>query len=117
MPKVQKQKHPQLRSKPTTDLFTVRDILDYKNVDGIDYYLVWWDGFTKQESTWEPLENIKAAEEHGWDEALAECKRKAFNREKYTTLRARGMREINGTKESLRKQPRRRTPEEIAKTN
>ncbi|KAF8862730.1 hypothetical protein BDZ45DRAFT_686558 [Acephala macrosclerotiorum] len=40
------------------DLYSVDRILAEKQEDGRTYYLILWDGYTEDESTWEPLQNI-----------------------------------------------------------
>jgi hypothetical protein len=40
------------------DLYAVDRILAEKQEDGSTYYLVLWDGYTEDESTWEPPQNI-----------------------------------------------------------
>jgi hypothetical protein len=68
--------------KDKPDLFMVKDIIDYRRYGDAEEYLVWWDGFSKDQSTWETLENIKSVEDDGWEEALSDCKRKAILRGK-----------------------------------
>jgi hypothetical protein len=40
------------------DLYYVDRILAEKHEDGSTYYLILWDGYTEDESTWEPPQNI-----------------------------------------------------------
>merc|ERR1719473_875441 len=49
------------------EVFEVEDLVDYRNVNGVDYFLVKWKGDNDQ--TWEPDENI--------GEALGDMKSKA----------------------------------------
>jgi hypothetical protein len=38
--------------------YYVEKILDKKYVDGKTYYLVKWEGYPEDESTWEPYKNL-----------------------------------------------------------
>ncbi|KAL5316311.1 hypothetical protein ACEPPN_015356 [Leptodophora sp. 'Broadleaf-Isolate-01'] len=47
------------RQSTEDDLYSVDRILAEKQEDGRMYYLVLWDGYAEDESTWEPLQNIR----------------------------------------------------------
>jgi hypothetical protein len=44
------------------DLYSVDRILAEKQEDGGTHYLLLWDGYTEDQSTWEPLQNIRDEE-------------------------------------------------------
>jgi hypothetical protein len=50
------------RQSSDSDLYYVNRILAEKEEDGITYYLILWDGYTEDESTWEPPQNIMGKE-------------------------------------------------------
>jgi hypothetical protein len=47
------------RQSTEDDLYSVDRILVEKQEDGRTYYLLLWDGYTEDQSTWEPLQNIR----------------------------------------------------------
>lgn len=47
------------RQSSEEDLYSVDRILAEKQEDGRMYYLLLWNGYTEEESTWEPLHNIR----------------------------------------------------------
>ena len=40
--------------------YEVQSILDFKRVSGKPYYLVKWKGYSDEENTWEPTENLRS---------------------------------------------------------
>jgi hypothetical protein len=44
------------------DLYSVDHLLAEKQEDGGTHYLLLWDGYTEDQSTWEPLQNIRDKE-------------------------------------------------------
>jgi hypothetical protein len=44
------------------DLYSVDGVLAEKQEDGRTYYLLLWDGYTEDQSAWEPLQNIRNEE-------------------------------------------------------
>ena len=39
--------------------YAVRDIIDYKVENGVEWFLVFWVGCSKAESTWEPIQSLE----------------------------------------------------------
>jgi len=42
--------------------YMVDSVLEHKMVDGRRYYLVRWDGFGKEDDSWEPVENLRGTQ-------------------------------------------------------
>lgn len=42
-----------------SDLYSVQDIWDSKKINGKEYFLVKWEGYSPDENTWEPIENLE----------------------------------------------------------
>eukprot|EP00921_Rhytidocystis_pertsovi_P004839 GHVQ01008413.1.p1 GENE.GHVQ01008413.1~~GHVQ01008413.1.p1 ORF type:complete len:236 (-),score=63.70 GHVQ01008413.1:580-1287(-) len=53
------------------EVFSLSDVLKYKQVGREDFYLVSWDDYGPEDNSWEPRRNIKQAE----DETLEKMKR------------------------------------------
>ena len=45
------------------DYFDIDRIEDYKIINGNDYFLVKWAGYSSCDNTWEPRENLTNVEE------------------------------------------------------
>jgi hypothetical protein len=45
-------------SQKKIERFKVKKIIDDKMIGNKKYYLVWWLGYKKKESTWEPSKNL-----------------------------------------------------------
>lgn len=58
--------------------YVVKDLIGYRNNKGVEEFLVWWEGYGRDESTWETKDNITGVEKDGWDEAFESCKQHAL---------------------------------------
>ena len=38
--------------------YAIYDLIEYKQERGKEYLLVWWEGYPKEEATWEPTSNL-----------------------------------------------------------
>jgi hypothetical protein len=45
--------------KKTEELFEVEKILDRREINGVCYYKVKWEGYPKKLATWEPVKNLR----------------------------------------------------------
>ena len=43
---------------PDSESFSVQSVVDHKEVDGVDHYLVRWRGFSATDDSWEPVTNF-----------------------------------------------------------
>lgn len=58
------------------EVWKVREIIGKKTVKKVVYYLVWWKGYTKDESTYEPKHKLV---EDGLEDLIKEFERKRKN--------------------------------------
>lgn len=54
MPNVSFSKYELIKSNEDDSKFKVKSIIDKKKIRGRTHYLIWWKGYKKSESTWEP---------------------------------------------------------------
>jgi len=59
----QKKEWPALVIIKEEEEYEVEKILNKRKFRGKDRYLVWWKGYTAEEDTWEPRENLGNAED------------------------------------------------------
>lgn len=60
--------------------YYVQDIIDYRVSQGVEEYLIWWEGYGKDQSSWEPLKNIKNLKDSGWEGAMNFVKERSLLR-------------------------------------
>lgn len=59
--------------------YIVENILEYRLSNGLEEVLILWKGYGKDETTWEPISNIKNLKESNWEDVLEAAKDRYYH--------------------------------------